>query len=257
MATTKIHQLVAVLDGAKKQAHKAVSRIHHESQKTELFAGQAREYRPVDDDGEKLPSDSKKVQRTGQEFVDDAKKAWSGWIDDQVSLDVANTKATCEVFGVTIPSISTIFVQRRLEDWRTMIEKLPTLPLEKNWKWSGDRNCFVADEEQTRKTGKVPRAHVLYEATEKHPAQVEQYFEDVTIGWWHVKYMSGCIPEDLKKQWLDNIDAAIREVKQARGKANEAEVQKIRFAKKMHERIFGDVQDDPPPAPSQPAPESS
>jgi len=246
----KIHQLVAVLDGAKKQAHKSVSRIHHESQKTELFAGQAREYRVVDEAGEQLPPDSKKVQRTVREFVEDAKRAWTGWINDQVSLDMANTQAFCEVFGVKVPAVTTIFIQRRLEDWRTMIEKLPTLPPEKNWSWSGDRNCFVADEEKTRKTGKVPRAHVLYEATEKHPAQVEQYFEDITVGWWHVRYMSGCIPEEVKKEWLDNINSSIREVKQARGKANEADVKRIDFAKALHSRIFGDA----PPVSSPPEP---
>ena len=44
---------------------------------------------------------------------------------------------------------------------------------------------------QTYRTKRVPRNHVKAEATEKHPAQVEVYYEDVTIGYWTTVKFSG------------------------------------------------------------------
>ena len=38
-----------------------------------------------------------------------------------------------------------------------------------------------------------------YEATEKHPAQVETYTEDIKVGEWTMVKFSGAIPQVLNR----------------------------------------------------------
>ena len=59
------------------------------------------------------------------------------------------------------------------------------------WSFNDSADCWSTEPVRTLRTKKVPRNHVKAEATEKHPAQVEMYFEDVLVGnWTTVKYSS-------------------------------------------------------------------
>ena len=53
---------------------------------------------------------------------------------------------------------------------------------------------------QTLRTKKVPRNHVKAEATEKHPAQVEVYYEDVAVGYWTTVKFSGALPAQPRQR---------------------------------------------------------
>jgi predicted Zn-ribbon and HTH transcriptional regulator len=61
---------------------------------------------------------------------------------------------------------------------------------------------------------------VLYDATDKHPAQTQLIVEDITVGYWNVIKQSGAIPENRKKEILERIEELTKQVKSAREKAN-------------------------------------
>jgi len=77
---------------------------------------------------------------------------------------------------------------------------------------------------QTTKTKKIPRNHVKAEATDKHPAQVEVYYEDVVVGYWRTVKFSGALPASRVKELLDRVDKLQQAVKFAREEANNSEV---------------------------------
>lgn len=58
----KLNQIIAVEKGIKSRTYGEISELHKAAQKAELFNGFSKSYQPLDDDGEKLPGESKRVQ---------------------------------------------------------------------------------------------------------------------------------------------------------------------------------------------------
>ncbi|GCE21057.1 hypothetical protein KDK_48570 [Dictyobacter kobayashii] len=77
---------------------------------------------------------------------------------------------------------------------------------------------------QTIKTKKIPRNHVKAEATEKHPAQVEVYYEDVVVGNWRTIKFSGALPARRVNELLNRVDKLQEAVKFAREEANNHDI---------------------------------
>lgn len=93
---------------------------------------------------------------------------------------------------------------------------------------------------RTLRTKKVPRNHVKAEATEKHPAQVEVYYEDVPIGYWTtVKFSGGALPARRVNELLDRVEKLQQAVKFAREEANGAEVTDQRVGDAVFGYLFG------------------
>lgn len=58
----KLNQVIAVVAGKKSRAAAALTEAYHKIQKPPLFDGISRTYQPKDEDGEKLPSETKLIQ---------------------------------------------------------------------------------------------------------------------------------------------------------------------------------------------------
>lgn len=69
---------------------------------------------------------------------------------------------------------------------------------------------------RTVRTKKVPRNHVKAEATDKHPAQVDVYYEDVPVGYWTTVKFSGALPARRVNELLDRVEKLQQAVKFAR-----------------------------------------
>lgn len=73
------------------------------------------------------------------------------------------------------------------------------------------------------KTKKVIKPFVLYEATDKHPAQVEKLTEDVKVGRYTTNLWSGMFSPAQKSDLLSRVDTLLEAVKTARMQANDSE----------------------------------
>jgi len=91
---------------------------------------------------------------------------------------------------------------------------------------------------QTLKTFKTPRNHVKAEATEYHPAQVDVYYEDITIGYWRTVKFSGAMLARRINELLQRVEILQQAVMFAREEANNSEVEEQRVGERIFQLIF-------------------
>ena len=240
----KLNQIIAVLSGLKTSTKEALTAAYHQLQKPELINGLSRTYRPKEDGGEVQPPESKRVQVKVDIVVASVTESLEKLFDTVLTQDFGNTSAfaNISVNGVTlatdVPVTTLLFLEKQLEDIRTFIDKIPTLDPSESWSMDDDLGCYTSAPTETFKTKKVPKSHVKYEATAQHPAQVEMYHEDVTVGTWTTRKFSGAISPTRKADMMNRVTLLLEAVKVAREEANSIEVDRKRIGKAMLDFIF-------------------
>lgn len=242
---TKLCQIIAVANGKKSKAQSELTRVHHTLAKAGLLEGIARSYRPKDEEGEKLPGESKRVQFTATQGIREAAAVLSELIDVVATQDTANCEAKADVVVdgkallPKVPVTNLLFLEKQLTDLHTFVDKLPTLDPAETWEHDGAAGTFATPPFETARTKKIPRNHVKAEATDKHPAQVDVYIEDVVAGYWSTKKFSGALPATERNGMLERVRKLQEAVKFAREEANAIEVKDVKFGKPIMEYIFG------------------
>lgn len=235
----KLNQLIAIVTGEKTQTQKKITALYKKVQNGDLFSGISRYYTPKDDEGDKLPPESKKVQLTHKDVLDSAQSINGELWNLIVAQDITNCNAYGDIIvdgdnvlleGVPVTSL--MYLEKQLVDLRTLVEKIPKLDPAEEWKHSVAQGTHAGPVE-TFKTKKVPRNHVKAEATKEHPAQVEVYMEDIVIGTWSTLKFSGAMAPGPKALILAKIDEVIKGVKYAREEANQKEVGVIHNVSKV------------------------
>ena len=227
---TKLNQILAVSKGVKSDTLRAFTDAHREVQKQPLLSGISRTYQPKDDEGDRMPPESTRVQLTAQTVIADVKATLVRLFDVVATQDWANTRAVADIVvdGTTlassVPVTYLLFLEKQLADLHTFVAKLPALDPSENWTFSESAGYYAADPVQTNRTQKVMRNHVMAEATEKHPAQVQVYTEDVVVGTWTTIKFSGALPATTVRDMLARLVKLQEAVKFARETANDTEV---------------------------------
>ncbi|WP_279579168.1 DUF7873 family protein [Fodinicola feengrottensis] len=206
-----------------------------------MLSGISRTYRAKDEEGEQLPPEATKVQVKSDEVIRQTAAILTKLFDVTATKDWANcsAKADLVVDGTTlvsgVPVTYLLFLEKQLTDLHTFVRKLPTLDAADTWEYDASADCWATEPAQTLRTKKIPRNHVKAEATEKHPAQVEVYYEDITVGTWRTVKFSGALPAKRVNELLDRVEKLQQAVKFAREEANNAEIADV----KTGDRIFG------------------
>jgi hypothetical protein len=241
---TKLSQIVAVEKGVKSRANRDFTNAHRSTQVPVALSGIARVYTPRADDGERLPSEATRVQYTVEDVNDQVVKSLTRLFDVTATKDWANTTATAdvvvddEVLVEGAPVTFLLFLEKQLADLRTYVEALPTLDPTEVWV-PDSGGVWRTEPTQTTRTRKVPRNHVLAEATPEHPAQVQVYMEDVVIGDWTTIKRSGAAHEDRRTELVDRVDRLQQAVKFAREQANSTDVVDQRVGAAVLGYLFG------------------
>ena len=245
----KLNQLIAVAQGKKKHGTQVITDAYQVAQKPALFDGMSRSYTPLDEEGDTIPSEHKKLQHRVEDLLSYAQDAMRDILDLPYSIDVANTTASAdlvadgEVLAKAVPVTTLMYLEKRVIELRTFVGTLPVLPIDDDWHWSDDRNCYSSQPVETNRTKKVPRNHVLAEATDKHPAQVQVYNEDVKVGTWKVVKFSGAIPAKEREDMLKRCELLLDAVRTAREQANGNEAKHLKIADALTGFVFhGDGQ---------------
>jgi len=237
----RLNQIIAVEKGVKSRSFQELTEAHHALQKPTLLSGIARTYRPRDEEGETLPPESTKVQIKAEDIVRQTGDIMSRLFDVTATKDWANCLARADVVldgqvllsGVPITYL--LFLEKQLVDIHTFIRKLPVLDAAETWAFDSSADCWATEPVQTLRTRKVPRNHVKAEATDKHPAQVEVYYEDVTVGYWRTVKFSGALPAQRINDMLQRVERLQEAVKFAREEANNVEA----TDQKIGDKVFG------------------
>lgn len=232
--TLKLNQVIALEKGTKGVANGAINKLYHTVQKTPLFSGQERVYRPKDDEGEQFPPEPVKLQLRVENVLRDLIPDITRWWDLTLTKDAGNQRANADIVidGETlvpnVPVTTLLFLEKQLTDLGTLIGKLPVLDPSENWDINQDGD-WATEATLTNKTKKVPRTFVKAAATDKHPAQTEVFMEDTVIGTWATVKISGAIPEAKRRELLSKVEKLKAAVKLAREQANMNEVEDQRM----------------------------
>ncbi|WP_030542334.1 hypothetical protein [Streptomyces albus] len=241
----KLNQIIAVEKSVKSKSYQDVTAAHHKLQKPALLAGISRTYQPKDEEGEVLPPESTRVQIKAEDVLRDMSASLTRLFDVTATKDWANCTARADVTvdGRTVlsqvPVSYLLFLEKQLTDLHTFVKKLPVLDAAESWSLDPSTDWWKTDAVRTIRTKKVPRNHVKAEATEKHPAQVEVYYEDVPVGYWTTVKFSGALPARRVNEVLERVERLQQAVKFAREEANGAEVTDQRVGDAVFGYLFG------------------
>jgi hypothetical protein len=225
----KLNQIIAVEKGVKSRSFQELTEAHHAVQKPALLSGISRTYQPKDEEGEQLPPESTKVQVRAEQVLRDMGRTLTRLFDVTATKDATNCVARADVVvdGRTlltgVPVTYLLFLEKQLTDLHTFVRKLPVLDAAESWSYNDSADSWSTEPIRTIRTKKVPRNHVKAEATEKHPAQVEVYYEDIPIGYWTTVKFSGALPAKRVTELLDRVEKLAQAVKYAREEANNTE----------------------------------
>lgn len=227
---TKLSQIIAIEKGVKSKSYAELTQAHHDVQKQPLLTGLSRTYQPKDEDGEQLPPESTRVQVKAEDVLRQIATGLTRLFDVTATKDWANCVAHADVVveGTTllrdVPVSYLLFLEKQLADLNTFVKKLPILDGAESWTHDPSTDWFRTEAVRTLRTKKVPRNHVKAESTEKHPAQVEVYYEDVAIGYWTQTKFSGALPAQRVNELVERVEKVSQAVKFAREEANTFEV---------------------------------
>lgn len=242
--SVKLNQIIAVESGVKTKAERGLTDLYHLVQKQALLSGITRTYTPKDDDGDRLPSESTLVQVRVPEVLQQVSSVLTRLFDVTLTKEHANQVAHANVVvdGNTlvedVPVTYLLFLEKQLVSIKTFVEKLPTLDPASLWQYDVNNDQWVTAPVQTVRTKKVPKNWVKAEATEKHPAQVEVFHEDVLVGTWTKIDSSGAIPATRKSELLNRIEKLQTAVKFAREEANSLEITDFEAGSQVFSYLF-------------------
>jgi hypothetical protein len=243
---TKLNQILAVEKGVKNSTYAETSKFYKTLQKKEPLSGIARNYTPKDDDGDQLPSESTKLQVRAEDVLDEVRREMVKLFDVTFAKDATNTRARADVVvdGTTlvadVPVTYLLFLEKQLGDLAAIIKAIPVLDPTEEWHYDAAQDAFATEPIKTTRTKKVPRNHVKAEATEKHPAQVEMYFEDVIVGTWSTVRYSGAVSQARVNRLREKVEKLSKAVKYAREQANQTEVVEVAVGKAIFDYLLGE-----------------
>jgi hypothetical protein len=245
----KLNQIIAIEKGVKSSTTSAMTLLHRKSQVADLLSGITRTYEPKDAEGDQLPGEFTHVQLRHAEMLQNLGEVMTELFDVTATKDWANTEAKADVVlenGDTlleaVPPTYLLFLEKQLVDIHTFVAKLPVLDPSFEWEFDQARGYYVTPPKESTRTVKLPKAFVKYEATDKHPAQVDTFTEDKIVGTWTTVKMSGAIRETDKREILARIVALQKAVKFAREEANASEVTSKKTGQAIFDYLFGDEQ---------------
>lgn len=240
----KLNQIIALVNGKKTKTQKALSEVYHNIQKSTLFDGISRTYQPLDEEGETQPPEKKYVQYRVNDALTAVRETITELLDVTATQDYANTKARANVMVDgrvvlrDVPVTYLLFLEKQLTDIHTFVGKIPTLDPADRWEFSAEADSFVSERSVRNSTKKVLRNHVRAEATDKHPAQVDTYSEDVKIGEWTTVKFSGAVPARRRNELTARVEKLKESVKLAREEANSTEVESVKVGEAVFDFLF-------------------
>jgi hypothetical protein len=242
----KQHELVAIEKEKSSRLNGYKTALYRQMERVTNYFGLKKEYNPDDEEGEQLPSESRRVIRDLNEDLKTFAQYNSDLMDLMVQKDTTNCVARADIIvdGQTIasdiPVTTLLSLEKMLQHHRTVIRSLPTLPLDRVWTLDGASGQWVTDEARTSRSKKVEKPLVLAPATDKHPAQVKTTMVDVKVGTWSKRDLSSAFPVKERKRLEERANKLLDAVKQARERANSVDVVDVSIGAQLSNYLLGE-----------------
>lgn len=222
----RLTQAIAIEAAVKTRVDSAVTALYHTAQKAELYIGLSRQYRPINEDGERLPPERQVVRKRALDVLSEAAALLTEAFDSAAARDWGNTTAKADVtvgeetILRDVPVTFLLYLEKRLVDIRALVAAFPTLDPGEVWTLDADAGLSRSDRVETARTAKIPRALITAPATDKHPAQVHVYNEDSIIGYYETVKLSGAVSAQWQRRTVARVERLQKAVKFARERAN-------------------------------------
>jgi hypothetical protein len=240
-----LSQCLGVEKNTRVRTQRAVTGLYRIVQAPESFNGLNRTYTPRDDDGDELPPEVRHVQYKVDDILSGLRAALTELFDTVATKEWGNTKARADIVvdGETVlpdvPVTYLLFLEKQLNDIQTFFRDLPILDQNEIWEQDRGDGFYRSEVAETLKMKKVPRNHVKAEATDKHPAQVDTYYEDVPVGSWRRVLRSGAVPHAQRDALCRRVIKLRDAVIAAREAANTIQVNEIEVGSTLFNYLLG------------------
>lgn len=246
----KLHELLAVEGDLQGTAKKLIAEGIKTFGKPEHFIGQHRRLEMFDQSlqDQVVADEFKEMVTTVPAKLDYLSDGLGRYYDALLQKEMTNQLATADlvVDGTTIatavPATFLLGMESRLKEFRAVIEAAPTLAPGIAWEKDetlGKGVYRAKNDDEKLKTAKTFMHKVLYEATDKHPAQIEKWEEQAPVGKYITKTTSGMFSPADKSAVLGRLDKLIQAVKKARMKANMVDAVDATIGNKLFDFILG------------------
>jgi hypothetical protein len=227
----RLCQVVALEAGIRNRTYSELTEHYKRLQKPALTSGLTRTYQPLIEYGDRFPDERTLVQIKAEDVIRQMTTSLARLFDITATRDYANCEARAdvkvdgEILLAQVPVTYLLFLAKQVSDMRAVIMKLPVHDLADRWVRDESAGCWRTEPPvETYRTRKTPMNHVKAAATDRHPAQVDVYFEDKPVGVWTAVKFTGGIPEDRRAELLGRVDKLAQAVSDAREEANAREV---------------------------------
>lgn len=243
----KLNQVIAIEKGIKSRVYAGLTELNKAVQKPELFNGFNKSYRKIDDAGEDLPAESKRVQFSTKTVFEAVERGLTELMTVTARKDWTNCVAAGHIMidgqmlVSAVPVSYLLFLEKQLNDLRTLVSSMPTLDIAEDWTKDPDSGLYKTLPTSTHRTKKIEEPLVLVQPTKEHPAQVKVMTRDVITGYWDTVKHSGAMPRTDKDALLERIEKLAIAVKEAREGANMEDEEPV---PKVANAIFGYLYDD-------------
>lgn len=230
-----LHELLAVKKDLKQQADKTRGDLENTfEKKAHHFTGKLKTFTPFGEDAVSKTEDVLDIQTTVNSELAWLKPYLAKSIDAHFHVALGNMTAVADIVkedGTVIlkavPASTLLELEDYFESLRGFIQKIPTLDPAKGFKpdiTAKSDGVYQARPTEKTRTLAQKKVYVLYNATEKHPAQVQLVDEQVPSGIIHEQEWSSMLTPADKAKLLDRCEQTVRAVKSARARANQIEV---------------------------------
>lgn len=226
MPQKKLSQVLAIEKTTKNKVENEFTRIYQIIGKQELVNGFQKNYTPLEENGQKLPPENKKVQFRAADQIKQVKKELTELLDLGAMKEKTNclAKADIEVDGKVIakdvPATYLLYLEHKLQDLATFVKKLPVLDTSEDWLPDPANGMWKTNAFEAVRTKKVEEHQVIVPPTKEHPAQVTKLVKDVPEGKWSTVKYSGAVPLQEIESMAERVEKLQRAVKSARAEAN-------------------------------------
>ncbi len=237
----KLHELLAVEQDRKHKAVQVVGETIKVFTKQDVqFDGVTKRYVQIQEDTEQIPDETKEMVTSVRQKLDDTLEAFVAGIDAHLSKEETNASNVAKAELIigneslgTFSATSLLALEGHLAKIKELYQAIPVLDATKKWEFDNQKNVYKTEDEVKFRSVKRPQVIVKYEATKEHPAQTELLYLDFQVGKYVTSYTSGKITPAQKTTLLKRIDEILEAVKTSRAKANNVEVQNIKFGDKL------------------------
>ena len=244
----KLHEILAVKSGVVGKLTKLISDLTELFTKKHLhFVEEHVIFKPLGENQQDVVEKNVKRQTTVRKEL--------SWIGNDFAnvLGVCNrinstnclAKADVIVDGTVllkdIPATGLLELEKHIQTFKSLLEKIPTLDPVKNFKPDHDQgeDVYKAEPRVTSRTTKEFYPFVLVPATAQHPAQATKEVRDVIIGYKHETEWSGMLTPAEKSDLLSRCEDLVAAIKSAQARANNIDVVGEKIGQDIVKYILG------------------